>query len=372
MLHHGFYSRNDIVDTPVYERYGEEMTDGRLPYRDFRVEYPPAALPMFVLPALGEGGSDRYRHRFEGLLVGLGVACVLLVAAIAPSLWAPLYVAAAPLALGSVYLSRFDLWPVALTLVALAFLVFGRFRLGLGSLGLATAAKVFPAVILPVALTHVWRLRGRREALVCAGTYVGVVAAISLPFAVVSPGGLWDSLWSQASRPLQIESLGSGLMLAAHHVFALGLTLDQSHGSQNIAGNGAAVVAVVSTLLLIAALVAIWVWPARGPASRDHVLAASAAAVCAFVTFGKVLSPQFLIWLVPLTPLVRGRRGLIASGLLAVALVLTQLWFPFRYWSLALEFDAAASWLVFARDVTLVALLVVLMTEVRREPSRSP
>jgi hypothetical protein len=70
-------------------------------------------------------------------------------------------------------------------------------------------------------------------------------------------------------------------------------------------------------------------------------------------------------------PLVRGRRGLVASGLLAVALVLTQLWFPFRYWKLALEFDAAASWLVLARDLTLVSLLVVLMTEVRREQSRS-
>jgi hypothetical protein len=371
LLHHGFYSRNDIVDTPVYERYGEAMTDGRVPYRDFRVEYPPAALPVFVLPALGQGGSDRYRHRFEGLLVSLGVACVLLVAAIAPSLWAPLFVAAAPLALGSVYLSRFDLWPVALTLVALAFLVFGRFRLGLGSLGLATAAKVFPAVILPIALVHVWRLRGRREAFLCAGTYLGVVAAIFLPFAVISPGGLWDSLWSQASRPLQIESLGSGLALAAHQVFGLELTLDQSHGSQNLAGDGAAVLAFASTLLLIAALVAAWVWHARGPASRDRLLAASAAAVCAFVAFGKVLSPQFLIWLVPLVPLVRGRRGLVASGLLAVALVLTQLWFPFRYWKLALEFDAAASWLVLARDLTLISLLVVLMTEVRREQSRS-
>jgi hypothetical protein len=93
--------------------------------------------------------------------------------------------------------------------------------------------------------------------------------------------------------------------------------------------------------------------------------------VVAFVALGKVLSPQFLIWLIPLVPLVRGRRGLVASGLLALALVLTQLWFPSRYWKLALEFDAASSWLVLARDLTLVALLVVLMAEVRREPSRS-
>ena len=62
----------------------------------------------------------------------------------------------------------------------------------------------------------------------------------------------------------------------------------------------------------------------------------------------------------PLVPLVRGRRGLTATGLLAAALVLTQLWFPYRYWDLALHFDPTASWLVLARDLVLVALLAVL------------
>ena len=78
-----------------------------------------------------------------------------------------------------------------------------------------------------------------------------------------------------------------------------------------------------------------------------------------------MLSPQFLIWLIPVVPLVRGRRGLAASGLLAAALVLTQLWFPFRYWDLALEFDAAASWLVLVRDLVLLALLAVLALGLR-------
>jgi hypothetical protein len=372
LLHYGFYARNDIVDTPVYERYGEAMTQGQVPYRDFAVEYPPAALPVFLLPALGEGDSSDFERRFGGLMAALGVACVLLVAAVASAPWAPLFVAAAPLALGSVMLTRFDLWPAALTVAALALLVGGRFRLGFGALGLATAAKLYPALLVPIAFAHVWRLRGRREALICAGAFLAVVAAVVLPFAVLSPGGVWDSFWRQAGRPLQIESLGAGLLLVSHHLFGLELTMESSHGSQNLVGTGADVLSVASTLVQAAALVAIWLWYARGPAERGRLLAASAAVLCVFVAFGKVLSPQFLIWLIPLVPLVGGRRGLAACGLLAAALVLTQLWFPFRYWELALEFDTAASWLVLLRDVVLVVLTLMLITRVRPERARSP
>ena len=39
-------------DVPLFRRYGEEMAAGDVPYRDFALEYPPAALPFFVLPAL--------------------------------------------------------------------------------------------------------------------------------------------------------------------------------------------------------------------------------------------------------------------------------------------------------------------------------
>jgi len=40
--------------------------------------------------------------------------------------------------------------------------------------------------------------------------------------------------------------------------------------------------------------------------------------------------------------------------------VLTQLWFPFRYWRLALSFDEISSWLVFLRDLVLLGLLCAL------------
>ena len=106
-------------------------------------------------------------------------------------------------------------------------------------------------------------------------------------------------------------------------------------------------------------LVALWIAFARGPADADGSSRLRRGGAVAFVAFGKVLSPQFLIWLVPLVPLVRGRRGLAATALLLAALVLTQVWFPYRYWDLALRVRPLASWLVLVRDLVLVALLVV-------------
>ena len=380
LLHRGFFAHEQIVDTPTYQRYGSAIVDGELPYRDFALEYPPGALPVFALPALGDPGSETFRVRFEALMAVLGQATIVFVAIALVALGASRrrllvalgFVALAPIALGPVVLSRFDLWPAALTAAALCALVTGRFRLGHLALGAAVTAKLYPVVLAPLTVVYVWRRQGRREALLCAGLMVAVVGLIFAPFVALAPGGFRDSLWNQLSRPLQIESLGSGVLLVAHHLFDVGLTVESSHGSQNLAGTTPDVVAVGLTVLQLAALLATWILFARGPASRSRLLYASAAVLVAFVSLGKVLSPQFLVWLIPVIPLVAGRRGLAASALLAAALVLTQLWFPYRYWELAAQLGTLESWLVLVRDLVLVALLVVLARGLLldREPER--
>ena len=368
VIHRGFYARDEIVDTPVYERYGRAMDEGKVPYRDFALEYPPGALPVFLLPARGEPDFDGFTRRFEALMAACGAMLIGFVAVALTALGAGLrrlaaalgFVALAPLLLGSVVLSRFDLWPATLTLAALAALLAGRLRIGHGVLGLAVAAKLYPAVLMPIAVAYAWKREGRREALRCAGTFAGAAALVFLPFLILSPGGVWDSVTRQASRPLQIESIGSALLLAAHQAFGLDITMDSSHGSQNLEGALPDALAVAQSASQALVLVAVWAVFARGPAEPERLVLASAAALTAFVALGKVLSPQFLIWLVPLVPLVRGRRGLVASGLLAFAMALTQLWFPYRYWDLALRFDEVASWLVLVRDLVLLALLALL------------
>ena len=385
LLHVGFYKHRQLIDTPVYQRYGNAIADGEVPYRDFGVEYPPGALPVFALPGLAEPGRNQevstgFRRSFETLMWLCGAAALAAMAVIlralrrsAVNVWAALcFAAVAPLLLGSVILSRFDLWPTALVAVALAALVSGRLRLGHALLGLGVTAKLYPVTLVPLAVAFVWKRAGRREALVCLGLVLGVIAAVFMPFVILSPDGVWHSLRVQLTRPLQVESLGSAVLLVGHHLFGLGVTGETSHGSQNLDGNAASWVAIASTVLQAGALIWIWSAFARSRGDAEALVRSTAAALCAFIAFGKVLSPQFLIWLIPVVPLVRGRRGLGASVLLASALVLTQLWFPFRYFRLALHFEQGLSWLLLARDLTLVALVAVLVVSWRRTAAIRP
>ena len=344
LVHTWFWAHGELVDWPTYQNYGSAIVDHhRIPYRDFAVDYPPGALPVFIVPAwFGD-----YANALEWVMASCGVALVGVLAFVRRE--AAYYAALAPLLVGSLILSRFDLWPALLLVAALAALLGGRDSIGWAFLGAAVAAKLWPLVVVPPALLWSARRGHARSAVVG----LAVAAAAFVPFAVVAPHGVWHTLSSQFSRPLQVESLGAAFLTTFGHP-----SIVSTHGSQNIAGHGAldAVLSAVGTIAVIAA----WIAFASGPTTRDRFVRYAVAAACAFVAFDKVLSPQYLLWLIPLVPLVRGRRGLAATALLTVACVLTQVWFPQRYFAYADSFHLA--WVVLLRDVVLVAVFAVLVT----------
>ena len=297
----------------------------------------------------------------EAMIVCVAIALVALGAGRRRFLGALGFVSFAPILLGPVVLSRFDLWPAALVAAAMAALVSGRLRLGHVALGAAVAAKLYPVVLAPDCGRIRLAARGQaRGARLCGRAGRGRRRRLR---AVSRPG---------AGRNLA-QPLGPGFAPASDREPRRGPAPRRASPVRDLAHDGDEPRLAEPRRLGArrcsrqrsrcsrrVALVAVWVLFARGPARRDRLVLASGAALVAFIVGGKVLSPQFLIWLIPVIPLVRGRRGLAATALLATALVLTQLWFPYRYWELALHFGALESWLVLARDLVLVALLLVL------------
>ena len=372
MTHVPYYKDWLYGDVRLYENWGTLTAAHYLPYRDFPLEYPPGAVPIFVSPIYLRklaGYHETYFNWFRIELLVIGLLTIVVAAWVLRMLGASrprayaalLFIGFAPLMLGPIALSRFDYFPAFITVLALALLLSGRERLACAVLGAGIVVKLYPAILLPIVLVVLWRKSGRRGVLEGVGASLAVVAAGFLPFVALAPGGLWNSLWRQVQRPPEIESFVSALWIGAHHVVGLRLHSVESYGSSNIATSGARFAGTLSAVLAAALIVAIWIRFARSSGDRDEIVLAFAACVAAYVAFAKVLSPQYLVWLFPLVPLVRGRRGLWATVVLGVAAVLTQLWEPQHHGDLYRHFAMRESVLLMTRDVLLIAMLAVLV-----------
>jgi Glycosyltransferase family 87 len=371
-------SGQQIVDTGRYQGWGQAVDNGLVPYRDFDVEYPPGALPFFALPELAVSGASAYFWAFAAQMALFGAVGVVLTGAALRRLdrtrnvrWAVLAaLAVSPAAFAGVVLTRFDLVPAVLVAGALLLFLHERPRWGSLALGAGAAVKLYPLALLPLLAVWTWRRRGRREASIAVALVLGVVALAYLPFVLLAPDEVASSLWRQLSRPLQIESLGAGMLVILHHVAGVEVTVEQSRGSHNLVGATADATAWALALTMAAAVCALWIRFARGDATPERLVRYVAAVLLAFVALGKVLSPQFLLWLLLPLALVAGRRGAAAGASFAIAAVATAVWFPALYFDLPHERDPLVASLVVLRGLALVGALAVLAWP--REGLRAP
>jgi hypothetical protein len=348
-------------DAGTYAEYARELVhDGRIPYRDFYVEYPPGAVPVFVTPVLIWDAHYILVHKL--LMTACGVGFVVCAAWILRRLGLS-YVRLVPIVLapplmGPVFLNRYD--PVAALLgsLALVALLRGRDWTSSAVLGAATAIKLYAAVFVPVAARRVRDRTGSAVAYVVGG------AVFVLPFFVLAPGGVGWSLWTQAKRHLQIESLGASILLVGSK---LGIHrvdwIAGKPGSVDLGGTLADTVGVLASVLaVVLVLLVAWAYW-RGPDDDARLVTAWAASITAFTVFGKVLSPQYLTWLVPLVPLAAGRKGLYAAGSFLAALAFTQP--EYIVDKHGLQEQNWAVWALIVRNGFLVATFVFLYLQLR-------
>ncbi len=304
------------------------------------VEYPLPAVAVLAAPWLAARalGLD-YEHVLMATAVLTDLAFAGLLWRFAPArrhaallVW----VLAVPL-LGATAYARFDLLPGVLVGAAVLLLATHP-RVALGAAAVATGVKLWPGLLLPGMLAGV-RRRGPASAVVLA---VGVLLAAATAV-LAGAGRLLSPLTYQADRGLQIESVAAtpAILLWWHDPgrWTIGYAPAKAY---EVTGPGVPVLLAVSTLatvLFAAALLAAWCWAwrARGTIGPDTVVWLSLAAVTGFIATGKVLSPQYLLWLLPAAAagtavVARSLPRLAAwTGLLLVAAGLTHLVFPTFY-----------------------------------------
>jgi hypothetical protein len=407
----GPFSDTTVNDLYVYRLYADLLVSGQLPYLDFGFEYPPlAALPLGLagLPGTGEA---TYAVSFAVLMAGCALVGQQLAARLAGSgseragaaregpararaaregsaregsaregsaregsararaaraardgvvvAW---LLALTPVVIGASVRTHFDALPIALALGGLLALARERPQLGFALLGLGTMTKLFPGLLAVIAFAWLLARGERRTARRGAATFAAIVLAISLPFA---GHGYVESFTFHLDRPVQIESTPAMVLFALGGSDVTGTNLRPDRFKSNgLDGGHADAVERLFALLLVAALAGIVALAARGGDARRLVLYGFAA-LLAFVSLGKVFSPQYVIWLAPFAALawVWGRRTV--ALLTGAAIVLTHVEFPGRYSDLINQRHGVI-WIVGVRDALLLAALGVLVAGLAR------
>ncbi|HEY0708288.1 MAG TPA: glycosyltransferase family 87 protein [Polyangia bacterium] len=376
-------------DVPLYRSYAASWGAGSVPYVGFQPEYPPGALPLFVLPFLYAGAAGNYVLAFavEMGIFDLGSYALVLLWGMRLSRrpWAgaaalgTLYLALSA-ALYPVLYTRFDMVPAAIVLAALTLAYPGavlpgglapplttrRMFFSAALVGLAGAVKLWPLALGPAWLLLAYR-RGRWGLAVVAAVGIGVGAL--LPVAPLLPQaglGVLRFLDYHAARGIEIGSTWASLALLLNMGGVYEAWTQHDFGAFHVKGPAADAYARWSTPLLPLGVLLpqIGAWFGRLGREGDERGAEGArvtlAIVLGFMVFGKVLSPQFSLWLVPLLPLVC-RNVVLALVALGIA-VGTTIEYPFV--AAALEMLAPghkqAVLLVAGRNLLLLGLFVYL------------
>jgi hypothetical protein len=180
------------------------------------------------------------------------------------------------------------------------------------------------------------------------------------PYLFTAPRGVWYVFQYHLQRPLQLESVLGAPMMLGQALGADWVEVGASYGSQQLIARGADLAADLSGVLTFGALVVVYVVIMR---RRAHLRAAPyelplavLTLLLALLAFGKVLSPQYFIWLVPVLALVAAKDWLLGTAG-GVLLAMTQAEYP-TLWGHVSNLDRPFVALLVARNLLLVATFV--------------
>ena len=316
-----------LEDTDAYSRHAAMIRQGMIPYRDFPVEYPPMALPVFLAASFASRGPAGFRVAFAVEMLLFNAVAVLLVARwvgtrqsaarVRPALaWYTLSF----LILSRLMVTRYDGAPMALGFAAALAWASGRGVAGGVLASLGALAKVFPSMVAVVSMVGDLSRRKVRGAVAFASTTIVGAAAWVV---VGSTRGVSSALRYHTGRGFEYGSLYSGAQMLAAKLAGVEITIARDHASfSTITDWSGAMMAWVLPAQAAALATVCVVFARRGMRERVRY---SGAAVLAYIITGKVFSPQYLIWLMPFMAVVDGPIAPRVRRLFATVCALTLL-----------------------------------------------
>ena len=311
----------------LYARWYGVLAHGTFPSGDRLWQYPPGAGPVLVSPGLLPGLT--YFQAFVLLTLAadalVAVALTRAGGRTGRSLrGAALWTGGLPLLL-HLPLARYDVQVTALAVISL--LTFSRSTRVCGAFAaLGALVKVWPA------LTLIGTPRGRttREAWTSAAVTAGVLL-LALAALFRDP---FDFLRQQGGRGVQIESLGGTALSFARHAGWPG-QVRYRYGAMEFTGPYVSTIAALSLTLTVAAFGALLLWRLRArhwtPATPYD---AALCAVLLFTVTSRVISPQYLVWLLGLAAVCLTSRHTTqrpVAALITAAAAASSLAYPVLY-----------------------------------------
>ncbi len=301
---------SEYQDVNTYEGWSNWIASTGLMPQEETWQYPPGAAFLFLIPRLG---PLDFKLTFVILMLVFDLIGFLLVMLLADrerrdtGVW--IWLLAMPV-LGAMPLLRFDIVPTVIAIAALV--VIHRRPTWFGALaGLGATVKVWPAFVL----FGEWdRRRLLRSVAVAAATMVAVFVVAWIAF-----GDQTAFFTNQNDRGLQIEAVAASPWQLREVITGEPLPVAQRYGTSEIAGSTAdAVSALLGVAAILVLLAAAWWWWMRDRAIRsgrtdlaDEVLARDFVftIVLLFLVTSRVLSPQFMVWMVGLAAVVLCARS---------------------------------------------------------------
>ncbi len=294
-------AREPAHQVEIFRAYAGRILSGEIPYSGFPYEYPPLSLLVLLIPGLVSTGAKAYAT-FFGIEMLLLDYLILYILSRTNQRAVVLY-GIGFLLFWRLPFIRHDLAPVAAATAGAYLLLRGRGTWAAVLWGLGGALKLYPMVAVPALAFGASLLETSKRWMVALVVFAGGMVPGVLAF---GPETL-SFLQYHANRPAMIESLPANILLLLP-----GAQVIRSYGSFNVVGPfGEVLVGLFSTIQILTVTVALLIcYQNSRQGSEAAALQGVAAATFAFAVFGKVLSPQFLLWSLPLLALVTGAGGL--------------------------------------------------------------